>query len=46
MQKVLKRDAGNWDTAKAVPTFGIVLAGCSMLFWTMAVITGRLIAYM
>lgn len=46
MQKVLKRDSGKWDTAKATPALGLVLAGSSMLFWTMAVITGRLIAYM
>src|SRR5690606_8602073 len=46
MQKVLRREAANWQQAGAVPTLGIALAGSSLLFWIVAVVTGRLIAYM
>jgi hypothetical protein len=45
-QKVLKRSAADWDTAGAVPQLGMILAGCSLLFWTISVVAGRLIAYL
>ncbi len=46
MQKLLKRDAASWEAAGAVPRKGLVLAGTSFAFWTIAVVTGRLIAYL
>ena len=45
-QKVLKREAADWDTAGTVPQLGMILAGCSLLFWTISVVAGRLIAYL
>jgi len=45
-QKILKQNSANWDAAGAVPMTGLVLASSSLLFWTLAVITGRLIAYL
>lgn len=45
MQKILKRDSASWDAAGAIPLTGLVLAGSSLVFWTLAVIMGRLIAY-
>ncbi len=45
MQKVLRRDAASWQAAGAVPSIGVALAGSSLLFWIVAVVTGRLIAY-
>jgi hypothetical protein len=45
-QKILKREAADWDTAGAVPQLGMILAGCSLLFWTISVVAGRLIAYL
>jgi hypothetical protein len=46
MQKVLKREAADWDAAGAVPQLGLILAGSSLLFWTIGVVAGRLIAYL
>ncbi len=46
MQKLLKRDAASWEAAGAVPRKGLVLAGTSFAFWTIAVVAGRLIAYL
>ena len=46
MQKILKRDSASWDETGTVPTVGIALAGSSLLFWTLAVVMGRLIAYL
>jgi len=46
MQKVLKREAADWDAAGAAPQLGIILAGSSLLFWTIGVVAGRLIAYL
>jgi uncharacterized membrane protein len=46
MQKVLKREAAGWQAAGGVPRIGYVLAGTSLFFWIVAVITGRLIAYL
>ena len=45
-QKILKSDAANWDATGTVPTLVLVLAASSLVFWTMAVVTGRLIAYL
>lgn len=46
LQKILKRDAASWEAAGAVPRVGLVLAGTMLAFLTMAVVTGRLIAYL
>ncbi|MEE8093451.1 MAG: hypothetical protein V3T47_04360 [Gammaproteobacteria bacterium] len=45
-QKILKRDAASWEAAGAVPRLGYILAGTALAFWTSAVVTGRLIAYL
>ena len=45
-RKILQRDAASWEAAGAVPQIGMMLAISSLVFWTMAVITGRLIAYL
>jgi hypothetical protein len=45
-QKVLKREAAAWQAAGAVPALGLALAGSSLFFWVVAVVTGRLIAYL
>ena len=45
-QKILKRDAASWEAAGAVPRLGYILAGTALTFWTSAVVTGRLIAYL
>jgi len=45
-QKILKREAVGWDTAGGVPQLSMVLAGSSLAFWTLAVVGGRLIAYL
>jgi len=45
-QKVLQREAADWDAAGAVPRLGMILAGGSLAFLTMAVLAGRLIAYL
>ena len=44
-QKVLRREAAAWQAAGRVPTTGILLAVSSLIFWILAVVTGRLIAY-
>lgn len=46
MQQVLKKEAPAWEAAGAVPGRGTVLAVTSLLFWGLAVVTGRLIAYL
>ena len=45
-QKVLKRDAAIWDASGAVPQISMVLAGSSLAFWILAVVGGRIIAYL
>ena len=45
-QKVLRREAAGWDAAGAVPQLSVVLAGSSLGFWILAVVGGRLIAYL
>jgi hypothetical protein len=44
-QRLLKRDVASMEAGQ-VPPRGRGLALSSMLFWTMAVVTGRLIAYL
>jgi hypothetical protein len=44
-QKVLQREAASWQAAAAVPRNGILLAISSLILWILAVVTGRLIAY-
>ena len=44
-QRVLRRDAPAWEAAGKVTPLTCVLAGSSLLFWVMAVVAGRLIAY-
>lgn len=44
-QRILQRDADGWDSAGQVSSQGRQLAISSILFWTIAVATGRLIAY-
>ena len=46
MQKILKRDAASWEAAGAVPRLGVALASSSLAFFTIAVVAGRLIAYL
>jgi hypothetical protein len=45
-QKTLDREAAAWEAAAAVPPLGKALAGSSLLFWVVAVVTGRMIAYL
>lgn len=45
-QKILKRDSASWDATGVVTKKGLALAGSSLVFWILAVITGRLIAYL
>ena len=45
-QKILRRDSESWDASGTVPRIGVMLAASSIAFWTLAVITGRLIAYL
>ena len=44
-QRVLKRDSDEWESIGEVSVLGKRLAILSMSFWTIAVVTGRLIAY-
>jgi hypothetical protein len=45
-QKMLKRDAASWESGAVVRPEARMLAGSSIAFWTLAVVTGRLIAYL
>ena len=45
-RKVLKREAAGWDAAGSAPSVALALGGTALLFWVMAVVTGRLIAYL
>ena len=47
-QRVLKREAAGWDAADTdtVPQMSLLLAGSSLAFWILAVVGGRLIAYL
>jgi hypothetical protein len=46
MQRALTRDGARWEADGQVPSGGRGLALSSALFWTMAIVTGRLIAYL
>jgi hypothetical protein len=46
VQKLLKREAGSWQQGAALPQQGRLLAGSSLALWGLAVVTGRLIAYL
>lgn len=45
MQKVLRTEAEKWDSAGAAAPVALGLAASSLVFWIIAVVTGRLIAY-
>lgn len=45
-QKVLRLEAGDWQSAGNVSRRGLTLAGSSLFLWVAAVVTGRLIAYL
>jgi cytochrome b subunit of formate dehydrogenase len=45
VQRVLKNNASTWDS-QGVPSNGKMLAWTSVILWSIAVITGRLIAYL
>jgi len=47
-QRILKREAAGWDAADTdtVPQMSLLLAGSSLAFWILAVVGGRLIAYL
>jgi hypothetical protein len=45
MQRVLRRNGAAWQAAGGVTPLARSLAGSSLLFWVMAVVAGRLIAY-
>ena len=47
-QRVLKREAAGWDAADTdtVRQMSLLLAGSSLAFWILAVVGGRLIAYL
>jgi hypothetical protein len=44
-QKTLLREAPAWQAAGKIPQKGVLLAASSLVFWILAVVTGRLIAY-
>lgn len=44
-QRILRQEAAVWDDTGSISQTGIVLATASILFWTLAVVCGRLIAY-
>lgn len=45
-RKVLRREAESWEASGSVARIGTQLAIGSLVFWLLAVITGRLIAYL
>jgi hypothetical protein len=45
-QKALKREGPSWDAAGTVTSSGRMLATSSLIFWGLAIMTGRLIAYL
>jgi hypothetical protein len=45
-QRILKRDAAGWDASGGVPQMSMILAGSSLAFWILAVVGGRMIAYL
>lgn len=45
-QRVLRREADAWQESGTVSQMGTALAVSSIAFWTLAVVCGRLIAYL
>ena len=45
-QRVLRQEADAWQASGAVSQIGTGLAVSSIVFWTLAVVCGRLIAYL
>jgi hypothetical protein len=45
-RKTLAREAAGWEAAGNAPPIALWLALSSLLFWVIAVVTGRLIAYL
>lgn len=45
LQKMLAKNSVNWDAGEVIPSKAKQLAIFSLLLWTIAVIAGRLIAY-
>ena len=45
-RKILRREAESWEAAGSATRIGTQLAAGSLVFWLLAVITGRLIAYL
>jgi len=45
LQKMLAKNGSNWDAGEAIPSKAKQLAFSSLLLWLIAVIAGRLIAY-
>ena len=45
-QRVLRQEADDWEASGTVSRTGTQLAISSIVFWTLAVICGRLIAYL
>jgi hypothetical protein len=45
-RKTLRREAAGWEAAGNAPPIALWLALSSLLFWVIAVVTGRLIAYL
>lgn len=45
-RKTLRREAASWEAAGSVTRIGTMLAASSLVFWILAVVTGRLIAYL
>lgn len=45
-RKTLRREAAAWEAAGSVPRVGTMLAVSSLVLWLLAVVTGRLIAYL
>ncbi|HUF73971.1 MAG TPA: hypothetical protein VMR74_13860 [Gammaproteobacteria bacterium] len=44
-RKMLAREAASWDASGAAPPIATWLATASLFFWIVAVVSGRLIAY-
>lgn len=45
-RKTLRREAADWDASGTTTSFGTMLAASSLVLWVLAVVTGRLIAYL
>ncbi len=45
-QNILRTEAAGWDAAGTVPQNGLILGVSALASWTLAVVGGRLIAYL